>query len=83
MNEKQDELIAEPMSHAFMGFSIYQDVLLPVYDLNVCLETLADRGVSEEEAIALISGDNWIKKFGAVKPIFWLGQPQVEKQTVH
>jgi len=83
MNDNHDELIAEPMSHAFMGFSIYQDVLLPVYDLGVRLETLANKGLSEEDAIALISGDDWIKQFGAVRPIFWLGQSQVEKQTVH
>lgn len=78
-----DELIAPKMSHAFMGFSIYQDTLLPVYDLNVCLETLAESGVSETDAIAIVSGDDWIKTFGSVKPIFWIGTPQVEKQTVH
>lgn len=78
-----DELIAPKMSHAFMGFSIYEDTLLPVYDLSMCLETLAENGVSEQDAIAIISGDDWIKQFGAVKPIFWLGTPQVEKQSVH
>jgi hypothetical protein len=82
-HEIADELIAKKMKHAFMGFSIYEDTLLPVYDLNVCLETLADSGVSEEEAMALISGNDWVKQFGAVKPIFWLGTPEVEHQTMH
>lgn len=82
-NEIANELIASKMRHAFMGFSIYEDTLLPVYDLSLCLETLADSGVSEEEAIALISGNDWVKQFGAVKPIFWLGTPEVEHQTVH
>lgn len=78
-----DELIAQKMKHAFIGFSIYEDTLLPVYDLSLCLETLAGDGLTEEEAIAIISGDDWIKEFGAVKPIFWLGIPKVEHQTVH
>jgi hypothetical protein len=82
-NEIVSELIANKMKHAFMGFSIYEDVLLPVYDLSVCLETFAENGVSEEEAIAIISGDDWIKQFGSVKPIFWLGTPEVEHQTMH
>lgn len=82
-SELAEELIASKMKHAFMGFSIYEDTLLPVYDLGICLETLAENGVSEDEAIAIISGEDWIKQFGAVKPIFWLGTPRVEHQTVH
>lgn len=81
--EINDELVAKQMSDAFMGFSIYDDTLIPVYDLNACLEKMATDGLTEEQAVAIISGDGWIKKFGCVKPIFWIGHPQIQQQSIH
>jgi hypothetical protein len=47
MNTTPDGLVAPELSHAFMGFSIYEDVLLPVYDLGRCLEKFAAEGLDE------------------------------------
>jgi len=83
MNTTPDGLIAPELSHAFMGFSIYEDVLLPVYDLGRCLEKFAAEGLDEAEAVNLLSTMDWSKRFGVVKPVFWLGNPEVETATVH
>lgn len=81
--ELKDELIAKKMSHAFMGFSIYEGNLIPVYDLNACLEAFATDGLDENEATELIQGEKWVERFGSIKPIFWVGMPNVERQVVH
>lgn len=78
-----DEFVCEQLAHAFMGFSIYKDTLLPVYDLGACLEMFASQGMSEDEAVTLINSDQWIKQFGVVKPVFWVGNPEVQTTNVH
>ena len=78
-----EEFICKQLAHAFMGVSIYKDVLLPVYDLGACLETFANQGLSEDEAVELINSDEWIKQFGMVKPVFWVGNPDIQQKTVH
>lgn len=78
-----DGFVCKQLAHAFMGFSIYKDTLLPVYDLGACLETFAEQGLTEDEAVELINSDEWTSQFGVVKPVFWVGNPEVQNKTVH
>lgn len=82
-NEVPDGFVCQQLAHAFMGFSIYKDTLLPVYDLGACLEMFAGQGMSEDEAVKLINSDEWTQQFGVVKPVFWVGNPDVQTSTVH
>lgn len=78
-----DGFVCQQLAHAFMGFSIYKDTLLPVYDLGTCLEMFAAQGMTEDEAVELINSDEWTAQFGVVKPVFWVGNPEVQNKTVH
>lgn len=71
------------LKEAFLGLSIHKDVLLPVYDLNKCVSMLADAGFSEDEAISVLNNSQIQHGYGAVKPVFWLGNPSVTQETVH
>jgi hypothetical protein len=71
------------LNDAFLGLSIHKDVLLPVYDLNKCVSMLADAGFSEDEALSVLNNSNFQHDFGAVKPVFWLGNPEVTQDTMH
>lgn len=71
------------LNEAFLGLSIHKDVLLPVYDLNKCVTMLADAGFSEDEALSVLNNTKFNGQYGAVKPVFWLGNPQVTQESVH
>jgi hypothetical protein len=70
-------------NEAFLGLSIHKDVLLPVYDLNKCVTMLADAGYSEDEALSVLNNTKFSSQYGAVKPVFWLGNPQVTLEAIH
>jgi hypothetical protein len=71
------------LKEAFLGLSVHKEVLLPVYDLNKCVSMLAEAGFSEDEALSVLNNSDFTDKYGSVKPVFWLGNPEVTHVSVH
>jgi len=71
------------LKEAFLGLSIHKEVLLPVYDLNKCVSMLAEAGFPEDEALSVLNSSNFTGQYGSVKPVFWLGNPEVTQVSVH